>query len=121
MVVFVDDTASDEDGTEELAVVVPALVGESKEAEKDHRTKYGCPTLNLCGNMKGAVLDPEHLWNEVDTAEVVVRVRPAYPGRKREGSGVKINLECRYWRAAHKLHTGERHQTKIPTGSQRFV
>jgi len=93
MIVFVDHTALDEGRTEEPAVVIPTFIGEPEEAKEDHRTKYGSPSSDLSGDVKGTILDPEYLWEEVDTTEIIVCVRPASPGGKWEGSGVEVDLD----------------------------
>lgn len=65
-----DDTTLDEDGAEELAVVVPTFTGESEEGEEDHCTKYRRPATDLSGDVKGGILNPDYLRDEVDTTEV---------------------------------------------------
>ena len=113
--------AFDEDRTEELAVVISTFVGEPEEGEEDHRTKYGSPTTYLSGDVKGAVLYPDYLREQVDTPKVVVCIRPASPRRKRGGGGVEIDLEHGYGRSAHKFHSSKCHQTEISAGRQRLV
>lgn len=118
---FVDKTALDKDRAEDLAVVIPTFIGEPEEGEEHHRTKYGSPTTDLSGDVEGAILDPDYLRKEIDTAKVGVCIRPASPRRKGIGSGVEIYLEHRYRCSAHQFHTSERHQTEISAGRQRFI
>lgn len=79
-VVFADNTALDEGRAEELAIVIPAFVGEAEKSEEDYGTKYRGPATDLCGDVEGAILPPNHLWEEIDATKVVVCIRPASPG-----------------------------------------
>lgn len=90
-------------------IVIPTFAGEPEEGEEDHRAKYGSPTGNLSGDVKGPILDPNCLWEEIDATEVVVCVRPVSPRRKWVRGDVEIDLENRYGGGAHKFHPSERH------------
>ena len=118
MIVFVDNTALDEGGTEELAVVVSTFVGKSEEGKEDHRAKYRRPTAHLKDDMEGAILDPDNLWEEVDTTEIGVGIRPASPRRKWGGGGVEVDLDDRYRCSAHKFHPSKCHQTEVSASGQ---